>query len=95
MFWELAAGLFLHADCSAVVQLDDFAGADFGGFAGFGFAVAAHAAFGDPGFGLATAVGQAGEFEQVAQGNVFVAVEGEGLHGFRFEYLVWRAIEAT
>ena len=57
--------------------------------------VAAHAAFGDPGFGLAAAVGQAGEFEQVAQGDVFVAVEGEGLHGFCFKCSVWRAIEAT
>ena len=30
---------------------------------GTALAVAAHAAFGDPGFGLAAAVGQAGEFE--------------------------------
>ena len=89
------AELFLYFNRAAVIQLDDFAGEDFGGFAGFGFAVAAHAAFGDPGFGLAAAVGQAGEFEQVAQGDVFVAVEGEGLHGFRFEYLVWWEIEAT
>lgn len=79
----MAAGLFLHADCAAAVQLDDFAGADFGGFAGFGCAVAADAALGNPGFGLAAALGEAGEFEQVAQGDVFVAVEGEGLHGLR------------
>ena len=92
---QYPADLLLHFNRATVIQLDDFAGEDFGGFAGFGFAVAAHAAFGDPGFGLAAAVGQAGEFEQVAHGDVFVAVEGEGLHGFRFEYLVWRVIEAT
>ena len=76
-------GLFLHFNRAAVIQLDDFAGEDFGGFAGFGCAVAAYAAFGDPGFGLAAAVGQAGEFEEVTQGDVFVAVEGEDLHGLR------------
>ena len=92
---QYPADLFLHFNRAAVIQLDDFAGEDFGGFAGFSCAVAAHAAFGNPGFGLAAAVGQAGEFEQVTQGDVFVAVKGESLHGFRFEYLVWRSIEAT
>lgn len=81
MFGELAAGLFPHADYAVVIQLDDFTGTDFGGFAGFGFAVAADAALGNPDFGLAAAAGEAGEFEQVAQGDVLVAVEGEGLHG--------------
>lgn len=92
---QYPADLLLHFNRATVIQLDDFAGEDFGGFAGFGCAVAAYAAFGDPGFGLAAAVGQAGEFEEVTQGDVFVAVEGEGLHGFCFKCSVWRAIEAT
>ena len=92
---QYPADLFLHFNRAAVIQFDDFAGEDFGGFAGFGFAVAAHATFGDPGFGLAAAVGQASEFEQVAQGDVFVAVERESLHSFCFKCLGWRAIEAT
>lgn len=92
---QYPADLLLHFNRATVIQLDDFAGENFGGFAGFGCAIAAHAAFGDPGFGLAAAVGQAGEFEEVTQGDVFVAVEGEGLHGFCFKCLVWWATEAT
>lgn len=63
------------------VKLDDFAAAYFGGFAGFGFAVARHQPFGNQRLRLSAAFGKSGQFQEVAQGDVFVVFEiDSGFH---------------
>jgi hypothetical protein len=70
-----------HFDAAAG-KFDALAGADFGSFAGFGLAVAPHFSGGNGAFGGAAALGQAGGFEQIAQGDVLVVFEiKNGVHG--------------
>ena len=65
-FWVVACLDFQFV----AVERDDFACADFGGFARFGCAVTLHLPCGNQGFGLPAALGKPCEFEQVAQGDV-------------------------
>ena len=55
-------------------------------FAGFGFAVAQHQPFGDKRLRLPAAFGKSGQFQEVAQGDVFVVFEiDSGFHDVPFQ----------
>ena len=65
-----------------VLPFHILAGANFGGFAGVDYAINADFTSGDYGFALAATLRKAGEFKQIAQGDMFAGqLEGYGLHG--------------
>ena len=54
------------------IKFNNFTAAYFGGFTGFGFAVAQYQPFGDKRFCLSAAFGKASQFQKVAQSDVFI-----------------------